>query len=89
MIAENKFLQWVVGGDPEATGTPRIQWANMPESWGVFVLIIAIAAIVFGVFWMYRREISTCPMPIKMLMGFLRLAVMLMLVVMYLSLIHI
>ena len=85
LIAENKFLQWVVGGDPEATGTPRIQWANMPESWGVFVLIIAIAAIVFGVFWMYRREISTCPMPIKMLMGFLRLAVMLMLVVMYLE----
>ena len=85
LIAENKFLQWVVGGDPEATGTPRIQWANMPESWGVFVLIIAIAAIVFGVFWMYRREISTCPMPIKVLMGFLRLAVMLMLVVMYLE----
>ena len=85
LIAENKFLQWVVGGDPEASGTPRIQWANMPESWGVFVLIIAIVAIIFGVFWMYRREISTCPMPIKMLMGFLRLAVLLMLVTMYLE----
>ena len=57
----------------------------MPESWGVFVLIIAIVAIIFGVFWMYRREISTCPMPIKMLMGFLRLAVLLMLVTMYLE----
>lgn len=85
LIAENKFLQWVIGGDPEASGTPRVQWANMPESWGVFVLIIAVVAIIFGVFWMYRREISTCPMPIKMLMGFLRLAVMLLLVVMYLE----
>jgi len=85
LIAENKFLQWIIGGDPEASGTPRIQWANLPESWGVFVLIIAIVAIVFGVFWMYRREISTCPMPIKMLMGFLRLAVLLMLLVMYLE----
>ncbi len=85
LIAENKFLQWVVGGDPEAAGAPRLQWANMPESWGVFVLIIVILAIIFGVFWMYRREINTCPMPIKMLMGFLRLTVLLLLVAMYLE----
>ena len=85
LIAENKFLQWVVGADPESTGTPRIDWVNMPESWGVFVLIVAVVAIIFGVFWMYRREISTCPMPIKMLMGFLRLAVLLLLVALYLQ----
>ena len=85
LIAENKFLQWVVGADPESTGTPRIDWVNMPESWGVFILILAVVAIIFGVFWMYRREISTCPMPIKMLMGFLRLAVLLLLVALYLQ----
>jgi len=85
LIAENKFLQWIVGGDPESIGTPRVDWVNMPESWGVFVLVIAVVAIVFGVFWMYRNEISTCPMPIKMLMGFLRLAVLLLLVALYLE----
>ncbi len=85
LIAENKLLEWVVGSDPNATGTPKLQWANMPESWGVFVLIAVVAAVVFGVFWMYRREINTCPMPIKLVMGGLRLAVLLLLIAMYLK----
>lgn len=49
----------------------------MPESWGVFVLLLVLFLIVFGVFWMYRREIDTCPMPIKLLMAGLRLATLL------------
>ena len=49
----------------------------MPESWGVFVLLLVIIGIVFAVFWMYRREIDTCPMPIKLLMAGLRLATLL------------
>ncbi|MDG1873528.1 MAG: VWA domain-containing protein [Mariniblastus sp.] len=85
LIAENKLLEWVVGSDPNATGTPKLQWANMPESWGVLVLIAVVAAVVFGVFWMYRREINTCPMPIKLVMGGLRLAVLLLLIAMYLK----
>ena len=52
----------------------------MPESWGVFVLLFTVMAIVFGVFWMYRREIDTCPMPIKLFMAGLRLATLLFLV---------
>ena len=53
---------------PERAGDPRLEWTNMPESWGVFVLLFTVMAIVFGVFWMYRREIDTCPMPVKLFM---------------------
>ena len=85
LIAQNKFLEWAVGSDPDASGTPKLQWANLPESWGVFVLIAIVAAVIFGVFWMYRREISTCPMPVKLAMAGLRLAVLLLLIAMYLK----
>ena len=54
-----------------------MEWTNLPESWGVFVLLAVIFALVFGVFWMYRREIDTCPMPVKLLMAGLRLGTLL------------
>ena len=67
------------------TAPHDLQWMNMPESWGVFVLLLIVAIIVFGVFWLYRREIQTCPMPIKLTMAGLRLAVLLLLVLMWLK----
>ncbi len=85
LIAENSLLEWVLGADPNRAGTPKLQWTNFPESWGVFVLIAAVLAVGFGVFWMYRREINTCPMPVKMLMGGLRLLVLLMLIALFLK----
>ncbi|MDB2686961.1 VWA domain-containing protein [Mariniblastus sp.] len=85
ILAETSFLEWLVGSDPNGDGTPRLQWMNMPESWGVFVLVLVVALIVFGVFWLYRREIQTCPMPVKLTMAGLRLAVLLLLVLMWLK----
>ena len=85
LLAKGKFLEWALGNDPDRAGTPKLQWVNLPESWGVFVLVAIVAAIIFGVFWLYQREISTCPMPVKLLMGGLRLAVLLLLVAMYLK----
>ena len=85
ILAETSWLEWLVGSDPNGDGTPRLQWMNMPESWGVFVLLLVVAAIVFAVFWLYRREIKTCPMPAKLTMAALRLAVLLMLVIMWLK----
>ena len=85
ILAQTSLLEWLVGSDPNGNGTPRLQWMNMPESWGVFVLLLVVAIIVFGVFWLYRREIQTCPMPIKLTMAGLRLAVLLLLVLMWLK----
>ena len=85
ILAETSFLEWLVGSDPKGDGTPRLQWMNMPESWGVFVLLLVVALIVFGVLWLYRREIQTCPMSVKLTMAGLRLAVLLLLVLMWLK----
>ena len=84
ILAETSLLEWIVGSDPNGEGTPHLQWMNMPESWGVFVLLLIVAIIVFGVFWLYRREIQTCPMLVKLTMAGLRLAVLLLLVLMWL-----
>jgi hypothetical protein len=85
IIAKNRLLEWVLGDDPTRAGTPQIQWTNLPESWGVFVLIGIVGAIAFGVFWLYRREINTCPLPLKMLLGVIRLTVLLLLIAMFLK----
>ncbi len=75
----------IVGDDPNQAGTPRLDWLNLPESWGVFVLIAVIAALIFGVFWLYRNELNTCPPVVKRIMAVLRLAVLLLLLAMYLK----
>lgn len=85
LFAENSFLRWIVGERPDRTGTPALQWANLPESWGVFVLIAIVGLLCYGVFWLYRREIKTCPTSVKMLLGAIRLAVLLLLVTLFLK----
>ena len=85
IFAENNWLVWLLGNDPQRAGTPRLQWGNMPESVGVLVLLAAIGAILFAVVWMYRNEINTCPTPIKLLMASLRGLVMLLLILLFLQ----
>ena len=85
LFAQFDWLKWIVGTNPNQAGTPKLQWLNLPESWGVFVLIAIVAALVTGVFWLYRNELNTCPKPIKKLMAVLRLAVLLLLLAMYLK----
>ncbi|MEM7457332.1 MAG: vWA domain-containing protein [Planctomycetota bacterium] len=85
MIAEGEVLKWLAGQNAATEGTPKLQWAGMPESWGVFVLIAIVAAIGFAVFWLYRRELNTAPMPVKLLMAALRFAVLLLLIVLFLK----
>ena len=85
ILAQTSLLQRIVGRDPQQAGELKLQWANFPESWGVFVLIAVIAAVVFGVFWLYRREIQTCPPTVKWILAGLRLAVLLLLIAMFLK----
>ena len=84
LLGQETTWSWLAGEEPGRAGTPQMQWANLPESWGVFVLIAIIGFIVFAVFWLYRREQKTCPMPVKLLLAGLRLTVLLMLVAMLL-----
>jgi len=85
IFAQQTLLRRIVGRDPQQAGELKLQWANFPESWGVFVLIAVVAAVVFGVFWLYRREIETCPPTVKWVLAGLRLAVLLMLIGMFLK----
>ena len=72
VVARQTLLESIVGDEQAHAGELKLQWTNFPESWGVFVLIAAVAAIVMAVLWMYRREIDTCPRGIKMLMAGMR-----------------
>jgi len=83
--ARQTLLESIVGNEQQHAGELKLQWSNFPESWGVFVLIAVVAAIVMAVLWMYRREIDTCPRGIKLLMAGMRLAVLFLLIGMFLK----
>ncbi len=51
-----------------------------PRSWGVFLLIGVVIAGVLGIFYIYRREISTCPRPARITLAVLRSLIVLLLV---------
>ncbi len=85
LLAENKILEWLLGEQATREGTPELVWLNMPESWGVFVLIGVIVAVAIGVIWLYVREINTCPMPMKWVLGILRFTVVLLLILLWLK----
>jgi hypothetical protein len=63
----------------------EFQWTNMPTSAGVFVLIAVVLAILYAVFFIYRRELDTCPRWAKMLLAGLRCGVVLLLTVIFLG----
>ncbi len=63
----------------------EFQWTNMPTSAGVFVLIAVVIALVYAVFFIYRRELDTCPRWVKMLLAGLRTGVVLLLTVVFLG----
>ncbi len=64
---------------------PELVWTNLPASWGVFVLIAVVAAVIWAVYSVYRREIDTCPNWVKLVLATLRTAAVLLLVVIFLG----
>jgi uncharacterized membrane protein len=68
-----------------ADAKPELLWTNLPASWGVFVLIAVVAAVIWAVYSVYRREIETCPAWVKMVLATLRTAVVLLLVCIFLG----
>lgn len=84
---QHSLLRWL-GHDfsnTPADAQLEMQWTNLPASWGVFVLIAVVAAVLWGVYAVYRREIDTCPAWAKLLLATLRAGVVLLLVCIFLG----
>ena len=81
----NTFWKWLLGDEAFRQGTPELHWVNMPESWVVFVLILVVGAVGAFVFWLYSREIDTCPRPVRWFLAILRFSVLLLLVLLFLK----
>lgn len=77
------FWDWILGDDASQAGTPEWQWANLPESWVVFVWIAVVGLIATFVFWLYSRENATCPRPVRLILAAIRFSVLLLLVVLF------
>ena len=80
----NEFLLRILGIDPatvppDAEATPVWTNADLLASWRAFVFVGVAAALVWGVFWLYRREIVACPRRVRLLLAVLRSAVLLVL----------
>jgi hypothetical protein len=64
---------------------PELLWTNLPASWGVFVLIGVVAAVLYAVYSIYRREMDSCPLLVKMILATLRMGVVLLLTCIFLG----
>lgn len=83
MLAES-FLNWLVGR-PESDGQVQLQWLNLPSSWGVFLALAIVIAVVFVVFRLYQRENVNGPLWLRPTLLTLRLLTLLFLLLLYLQ----
>jgi hypothetical protein len=68
---------------PDAT--TEFGFALAPQSWTVFLVLALAAALIWGVFWLYRREIATCPPRIRAVLAVLRAAVLVVLILVFMG----
>lgn len=81
---DGPFTNWLVGR-PESDGEVQLQWLNLPSSWGVFVLLLVIAVVVYFVYRLYQNErIKGGPWLRPVLLG-LRLLTLLFLLLLFLQ----
>jgi von Willebrand factor type A domain len=84
---QRSLLDWL-GHDfsqSSANAEAELLWTNLPESWGVFVLLAVVAGALYGVIWLYRRELATCPPWGQLLLASLRGGAVLLLVLIFLG----
>ncbi|MFT5105291.1 MAG: hypothetical protein ACI9UA_000910, partial [Pseudoalteromonas tetraodonis] len=79
-----KFLGFDGSSIPEDAEV-ELSFTNMPQSWGVFVLIAVALGLVVLTVRTYRRENTACPMWAKHLISVFRILVLLILLVVYLD----
>ena len=73
---QHSFLHWLGHdmADSPPSARAELVWTNLPASWGVFVLIAIVAAMIYAIFAIYRREMTSCPPWAKTLLAALRSA---------------
>lgn len=82
------FWTTVFGVDPgEVPDGARMDFilTNAPRSWGVFVMLGIVAGLVYFCFRLYRAEADACPPRIKNVLAGLRIAVLLLLALVFLG----
>jgi uncharacterized membrane protein len=77
-------MNWLVGR-PESDGEVQLQWLNLPSSWGVFLAVAILAAVVVFVFRLYQREHVNGPKWMRPVLLTLRLLTLLFLLLLYLQ----
>ena len=77
-------MNWLVGR-PESDGEVQLQWLNLPSSWGVFLAVAILAAVVVFVFRLYQREHVNGPTWMRPVLLTLRLLTLLFLLLLYLQ----
>ena len=79
-----RFLGFDPSSIPEGAEV-ELSFNNLPQSWGVFVLIAVVLGLLLLTIRTYRRENPSCPMWAKHLISTFRILVILILLVVYLD----
>ncbi|MBM4019830.1 MAG: VWA domain-containing protein, partial [Planctomycetes bacterium] len=69
---------------PPGAGTEFI-WTHAPASWGVFVGLGVLSALVYMAHRLYRREMATCPPGAKVALAAIRIAVLVLLAIVFMG----
>ena len=80
-----RFLTWLIGKEIGDDQQVVFQWENMPDSWRFFLFLAIVALLVYGIYWIYRREIDTCPRGVKIALAALRVLTLAVLIVLFLQ----
>ena len=81
------FLQWI-GFDRESIpegAEVSFHFANLPESWGVFVFSAVVLLIGWFIFKIYRKENDACSPLVKRVLALIRMTVCLFLLFVFLE----
>lgn len=69
---------------PEGS-TVEFFFSCAPRSWTVFLVLALVAGTIYGVYWLYQREMSTCPPRGRKMLAVLRAAVLLVLILLFMG----
>jgi len=83
-----KWLERILGfnaeGIPEDADV-QFMWTNMPQSLGVFAMIAVVASLAALVLLLYWWEMKSCPHRVRIVLAAVRIAVLLLLTVVFLG----